>query len=29
MTPVDALSWVEEKMLPYYSLGDFKTPEND
>jgi 2-oxoglutarate ferredoxin oxidoreductase subunit beta len=29
MTPVDALSWVEDKMLPYYSLGDFKTPEND
>ncbi|RLB16048.1 MAG: 2-oxoglutarate oxidoreductase [Deltaproteobacteria bacterium] len=29
MTPVDALSWVEEKMLPYYNLGDFKTPEDE
>ncbi|MFZ0448298.1 MAG: thiamine pyrophosphate-dependent enzyme [Desulfatiglandaceae bacterium] len=29
MTPVDALSWVEEKMLPYYNLGEFKTPEDE
>jgi 2-oxoglutarate/2-oxoacid ferredoxin oxidoreductase subunit beta len=29
MTPLDALAWVEEKMLPYYNLGDFKTPEDD
>jgi 2-oxoglutarate ferredoxin oxidoreductase subunit beta len=29
MTPVDALSWVEETMLPYYNLGDFKTPEDE
>jgi 2-oxoglutarate ferredoxin oxidoreductase subunit beta len=29
MTPVDALSWVEEEMLPYYHLGDFKTPEDN
>ena len=28
MTPVDALKWAEEKMLPYYPLGDFKTPED-
>ena len=27
MTPIDALKWAEEKMLPYYKLGDFKTPE--
>jgi 2-oxoglutarate ferredoxin oxidoreductase subunit beta len=27
MTPVDALRWAEEKMLPYYELGEFKTPE--
>jgi 2-oxoglutarate ferredoxin oxidoreductase subunit beta len=27
MTPVDALKWVEEKMLPYYPLGELKTPE--
>ena len=24
MTPVDALKWVEEKMLPYYPLGVYK-----
>ncbi len=29
MTPVAALQWVEEKMLPYYQLGEFKTPEDD
>jgi 2-oxoglutarate ferredoxin oxidoreductase subunit beta len=23
-TPVDALKWLEEHMLPYYPLGDFK-----
>ena len=28
MTPGDALKWAEEKMLPYFSLGDFKTPED-
>ncbi len=28
MTPVDALSWAEETMLPYYELGEFKTPED-
>ncbi|EIM62154.1 MAG: thiamine pyrophosphate-dependent enzyme [Desulfobacter postgatei] len=27
MTPVDALKWAEENMLPYYELGDYKTPE--
>jgi 2-oxoglutarate ferredoxin oxidoreductase subunit beta len=27
MTPLDAIKWAEEKMLPYYSLGVFKTPE--
>jgi 2-oxoglutarate ferredoxin oxidoreductase subunit beta len=29
MTPVAATQWVEEKMLPYYKLGEFKTPEDD
>lgn len=24
MTPVDALKYIEEKMIPYYPLGDFK-----
>jgi 2-oxoglutarate ferredoxin oxidoreductase subunit beta len=27
MTPLDAIKWAEEKMLPYFSLGVFKTPE--
>jgi 2-oxoglutarate ferredoxin oxidoreductase subunit beta len=27
VTPVEALKWVEEKMLPYYPLGEHKTPE--
>ncbi|MFH1155778.1 MAG: thiamine pyrophosphate-dependent enzyme [Pseudomonadota bacterium] len=27
MTPQDALKWAENTLLPYYPLGDFKTPE--
>jgi len=27
MTPVDALRWAEDTLLPYYELGDYKTPE--
>jgi 2-oxoglutarate ferredoxin oxidoreductase subunit beta len=27
MTPVEAVQWAEETMLPYYRLGDYKTPE--
>jgi 2-oxoglutarate ferredoxin oxidoreductase subunit beta len=27
MTPLDALQWAEEKMLPYYQLGELKSPE--
>ncbi len=27
MTPKDALHWVEEKMIPYYPLGIFRSPE--
>ena len=27
LTPLDSLKWAEEKLLPYYELGDFKTPE--
>ena len=27
MTPNQALKWVEEKMVPYYPLGVFRTPE--
>jgi 2-oxoglutarate ferredoxin oxidoreductase subunit beta len=29
MTPIDALKWAEEKMMPYYELGDYKTPEQE
>jgi 2-oxoglutarate ferredoxin oxidoreductase subunit beta len=28
MTPLEAVQWVEDTMLPYYPLGEFKTPEN-
>lgn len=27
MTPAKATKWVEEKMIPYYPLGEFKTPK--
>jgi len=27
LTPLDALKWAEDTLLPYYELGDFKTPE--
>ena len=27
MTPLDALKWAEDTLLPYYPLGEFKTPE--
>ena len=27
MTPVEALKWAQENMIPYYPLGDKKTPE--
>lgn len=26
-TPVNAVTWAEENLLPYYPLGEFKTPE--
>ena len=28
MTPLEAIQWAEETMLPYYPLGEFKTPED-
>ncbi len=27
MTPVDSIQWAEDTLLPFYPLGDFKTPE--
>ena len=27
LTPVQAIKWAEETMLPYYKLGEFKTPD--
>ncbi len=27
MTPADAVQWAEKTMIPYYPLGDLKTPE--
>lgn len=27
MTPLEATRWVEEKMMPYYPLGEFKVPK--
>ncbi|QUH25537.1 thiamine pyrophosphate-dependent enzyme [Serpentinicella alkaliphila] len=27
MTPVDSLKWLEQNMIPYYPLGNFRTPE--
>jgi 2-oxoglutarate/2-oxoacid ferredoxin oxidoreductase subunit beta len=26
VTPIEAITWLEENMLPYYPLGEFKTP---
>ena len=27
LTPVEAVKWAEETLLPYYKLGEYKTPE--
>jgi len=27
MTPIEAIKWVEEKMIAYYPLGEFKSPK--
>ena len=29
LTPTDSLTWLEENMIPYYPLGNFKTPEEN
>lgn len=26
LSPLEALKWIEEKMIPYYPLGEYKTP---
>ena len=28
LSPTASITWAEENMLPYYELGEFKTPEN-
>lgn len=27
MAPIEAMKWLEQNMIPYYPLGEFKTPE--
>jgi len=27
LTPLDALKWAQDNLIPYYELGDYKTPE--
>ena len=27
LTPIDALTWAQDTMIPYYELGDYKIPE--
>jgi 2-oxoglutarate ferredoxin oxidoreductase subunit beta len=29
MTPMESIRWVEEKMIPYYPLGEFKAPKEN
>lgn len=29
ITPVNSLKWLEENMIPYYPLGNYRTPEED
>ena len=29
MTPVDSMKWLEDNLIPYYPLGNFRTPEGD
>lgn len=29
MTPVESLDWLRDNMMPYYPLGNFRTPEGD
>ena len=27
LSPIEASKWLEENMIPYYPLGEFRTPE--
>lgn len=27
ISPIESLSWLKENMIPYYPLGNFRTPE--
>jgi 2-oxoglutarate ferredoxin oxidoreductase subunit beta len=29
MTPLESVEWTEKSLLPYYNLGEFKTPEQE
>ncbi len=29
MTPIDSLTWLRDNMMPYYPMGNFRTPEED
>ena len=29
LTPIESIKWAEENMLPYYPLGEFKSPEEN
>jgi 2-oxoglutarate ferredoxin oxidoreductase subunit beta len=29
MTPLESVAWTEKSLLPYYNLGEFKTPEQE
>jgi 2-oxoglutarate ferredoxin oxidoreductase subunit beta len=29
MTPMDSLTWLRDNMMPYYPMGNFRTPEED
>jgi len=29
LTPVESLKWLEDNMIPYYPLGNFRTPEEE
>ncbi len=29
LTAVDSLTWLKDNMIPYYPLGNFKTPKED